>query len=67
MKLRLTRTVTDEECPWLTTDHFKDETVYRYDGYTYGCMTPYGVACCEAENTTPFFELPEDAVEEVVE
>ena len=57
----LIRDVIQEECPWLDRDYKKGDYVYEYSGHTYGCIAN-GIACCEVEGETPFFELPEDAL-----
>ena len=59
-KLVLTRDVPRAECQWLDRDMKRGETVYRYNGCTYGCIAG-GVACTENPGQTPFFELPIDA------
>jgi len=62
-KLRLTRDVTQEECPWLDRTFKEGEEVFKYTGYTYGCVTGSGIACTLVENETPFFELPMSALD----
>jgi len=62
MILILTRDVTVEECPWLERDFHEGELVFKYTGYTYGCCTYTGIAC-SLDGDTPFFELPNDAIE----
>jgi len=52
-----------EECPWLDKDFKKGEEVNEYTGPTYGCITDKGTACCKTFGDTPFFELPNDALE----
>lgn len=39
--------------------------VHEYKGATYGCITPAGVAVTLQPGTTPFYEVPRDAVEDV--
>jgi hypothetical protein len=63
-RLRLTRDVPTAECPWLGRDMKAGETVYRYDGHTYGCLTD-GIPCTIRYGEPPFFELPREAVGEV--
>jgi len=58
MKFRLTRTVT-----WLDRDFKEGDEVFKYSGYTYGCISGNGMACCDEENKTPFFELPMNALD----
>lgn len=60
--LVLTRDVTIAECPWLDRDLKAGETVWRYDGHTYGCVQPSGVAVTLKAAETPFFEVPRDAI-----
>jgi len=64
-KYRLIRDVTKKECPWLDRTFKEGETVYYYSGYTYGCISFNGIAVCEKLDENPFFELPENALEEV--
>lgn len=58
----LTREVTKAECPWLNTDLADGTEIFRYYGYTYGCVGPLGVPVTLVPNATPFFEVPRDAV-----
>lgn len=37
--------------------------IYRYDGHTYGCISPDGVAVSFEDGKTPFFEVPADSVD----
>jgi len=53
----LIRPVDRAECPWLDRDFSRGERVYRFDGATYGCVSPSGMAC-SLDGETPFFELP---------
>lgn len=64
MKYRLTRDVAKAECPWLSRDFKAGETVYRHTGATYGALSPDGTAVTLEEDTPPFFELPNDSLEE---
>lgn len=63
--MTLRRDVTVAECPWLDRDYRMGETVHRYYGHTYGCITPSGIPVSEHIDKPPFFELPDDAVWEV--
>lgn len=38
-------------------------TVYRFHGYTYGCIGFGGIAVSLEPDTHPFFEVPADAVD----
>ena len=62
MKAILNRDVTVAECNWLHRNYKKNEVVYSYSGYTYGCISPKGKPFTEVEGQTPFFELPYDAI-----
>lgn len=59
-----TREVTQRECPWLDANIPPGTPVWSYDGHTYGCITPEGIAVTAKQAETPFFELPQDAVRE---
>jgi hypothetical protein len=65
MKLILTRDVSRLECPWLDADMVKGQSVWTYEGCTYGCVSSNGRAVSKEEGKTPFFELPRDALREV--
>ncbi len=60
--LILKRDVPQSECPWLDADLKKGTTVWSYEGYTYGVVTPSGVAVTAKAAETPFFEVPADSV-----
>jgi len=60
---RITRALTKEECPWLDEPIKEGALVFRYDGCTYGCVSGSGIAVTERPDKTPFFEVPQDAVE----
>lgn len=57
-----TRDISKNECCWLENDIQSGTTVYRYDGYTYGCVSAAGMACTFQPNETPFFELPRSSL-----
>jgi hypothetical protein len=69
MKLRMTRTVDEREQPWMGDEGASIKTVpegavvYEYRGYTYGCISPGGIAVSFEPGETPFFQVPADAVE----
>ncbi len=67
MKGRLNKKVAMEECPWLKDlfgfDLEAGTTVFRYPFYTYGCITPTGVAVTFELRKPPFFEVPRNAVD----
>jgi hypothetical protein len=65
MKYELTRDVSVTKCHWLDTNMKKGTMVYKYYGATYGCVSPYGVACTTEKGKTPFFELPRTALKEI--
>lgn len=61
-KLQITRDVTKSECPWLDADVPAGSVVYSYTGATYGCVGPDGLAVTLEPDTTPFFQVPRDAI-----
>jgi len=65
-KFQLTRDVTKKECDWLDRDYKKGEIVYEYPLYTYGRISNEGVACSDKDSESPFFELPADALIEIL-
>jgi hypothetical protein len=60
--LTLTRTVTQQECPWLDEDLPAGTQVWEYHGCAYGCISPSGIAVVAKKAEAPFFEIPQDAV-----
>ena len=65
MKYRVIRKLTDEE-NFSDTELEIDDIIYSYSGCTYGCIAD-GIACCRIQHETPFFEMPEDAIELIKE
>ena len=61
--MKLNRIVTKEECSWLDEDLPKGTELREYTGYTYGCVTPEGIACVKEYGDTPFFEVPREALQ----
>lgn len=62
-RLIVTRTLTKAECHWLDEPIPEGTIVYPFTGYTYGCISPTGVAVClRPETTAPFTEVPADAL-----
>lgn len=61
----MTRDVTTDECPWLDADIPAGTILYKYWGYTYGCVSPAGIALTREQSEPPFFEVPRDAIAEV--
>ena len=61
-KGQISRPVTKEECHWLKQDLAEGKIVFRFGGYTYGCIAPTGVAVSDSPDEHPFYEVPEDAV-----
>lgn len=59
--MKLARTVTKAECPWLDEDLPAGLEVHRFDGCTYGCVGT-GIAVTRELGKNPFFEVPRDAV-----
>lgn len=62
--MKMKRTVTVEECPWIITEIKKGEKVYEYIPNTYGCITPSGIAITfQKDGEGQFYEVPRDSVE----
>lgn len=59
--LTVTRTVTPDECHWLSEPVVMGTQVFRFYGLTYGCIGPDGIAVSDYGDY-PFYELPRDAV-----
>ena len=57
-----TRTITQQECPWLDMDMPSGTAVWEYNGCVYGCISSTGVAVTAKAAETPFFEIPADAL-----
>lgn len=62
MKLVATRNITPNECHWLLKTIVKGSEVFEYRGYTYGCVSPSGIAVTIHDGKDPFFELPTNAL-----
>jgi hypothetical protein len=62
-KFRITRDVTPDECSWLEGTLERGKELHEYIGYTYGVVSPAGVACSLNSGETPFFEVPITALE----
>lgn len=63
MKGIINREITQKECPWLEKDLQKGKVVYKYNGYTCGVIGSNGIAVTEQPDETPFFEVPESAID----
>lgn len=63
---RVVRDVTTEECFWLSETVAEGTTVYKFTKPTYGAVRDFAVTL-KPDGDYPFFELPFDAVEEVVQ
>lgn len=61
-RLQLIRDVTQKECSWLPHTFWEGDWVYEYEGCTYGCITPNGIAITIIPDKTPFYEIPLSAV-----
>lgn len=64
----ITRRITRKEQPWMADGEVIEagEVVYKYRGCTYGCIGSDGVAVCRVPGQNPFFEVPADALQEVM-
>lgn len=65
MKYILKRTLTTTECPWLLNNIKKDTIIFEYTKYTYGCISPTGIACSLKQDEEPFFEVPRNSIKVV--
>ena len=62
---QITRDITVEECPWLHAPLSAGDVVYKFYGVTYGCVGWDGTAMSLEPNKNPFFEVPNNAWEEM--
>lgn len=62
IKYKFIRNVSRKECSWLDKDFQKGDEIFKYSGYTYGCISLSGIACCEEKGKEPFFEIPTNAL-----
>jgi|WetSurSiteA1Bulk_404760.scaffolds.fasta_scaffold00195_28 hypothetical protein len=60
----VTRDLTIDECFWLEKAIPKGTIVFKFYGYTYGCISSEGIAVSFIPNENPFFEVPLSAVKE---
>lgn len=67
MIYKVTRDITPKECPWLDKTIVTGTIVHEYNGYTYGCIAPEGIAVTTVKDETPFFEVPFAALDSVNE
>ena len=67
IEIQLTREVTRTECHWLTEDIPAGEIFWTFDGETYGCISPTGIAVSRELDEYPFFEIPRTAIRRVYE
>ena len=65
MKYEVTRELTDREKYDTSKDIKKGDIIYRFKGYTYGCISS-GQACSLIEGKNPFFEMPLDSIKEII-
>lgn len=62
VKMVVTRLVTPEECDWLDRIYLPGDTIYEFNGATYGCINwANGFAASDKPNENPFYEFPIDA------
>ena len=57
-KLIIRNTLLKKDYGYLPFDFKKGDIVYRYNGCTYGCISPLGIAITLKEGKTPFYEIP---------
>ncbi len=66
MKGELNRNLTTQECPGRKEPLEKGEIIYKFQGETYGWISPNGVAVTSDKNGKKkgvFYEVPIDAIE----
>ncbi len=61
-KIKLTRTLTVAEFPWLQNDLLEGTELFVFTGPTYGCISKNGIAVSLEYNQTPYFEVPKEFV-----
>jgi len=62
-----TRDVSVEECPWLPEGIRGGTVLDCYSGATYGCISNRGRAMSEPGVEHPFFEVPRDALADLLD
>lgn len=64
-QFKMTRTVDKNEQPWMTDPAVvrEGETVWEYQGCTYGCISEGGIAVSYERGETPCFQVPADSVQ----
>ena len=65
MKLKITRKITKQECPWIDSDLIPGDIIFVYSKHTYGCISGNGIAVSFIRDKEPFFEIPNDSFEVV--
>ncbi len=63
----LNESVKSEDFHWNPPNLSGGQVVYEYTGYTYGCISPTGIAVTLVPDETPFFELPRHLLTEIKE
>lgn len=63
----MTRDVSVEECPWLPEGIPSGTILDCYTGATYGCVSNSGRAMSEPGVEHPFFEVPRDALSDLLD
>jgi hypothetical protein len=56
------RDLSIDECFWLEEPIPKGTIVFEFNGNTYGCISPNGIAVSMKPNENPFFEVPLSAI-----
>lgn len=63
LKVKIIKSMTIKEFPWLENDLKIDEEFFIFKGPTYGCISKKGIAVSKDLNKNPFFEVPKEFVE----
>ena len=62
IKIKLTKSLSTKEYPWLKRELIAGEEFYVYKGPTYGCISRNGIAVSEIWDTNPYFEVPKEFI-----
>lgn len=68
IRWRLIRDVLESECPWLERDYKKGEIIFECPLIIQGnFLLQESITCSEENWTSPYFELPKNALEKIEE
>lgn len=61
-KYKITRNLTQDECPWLDEKIGQGSTMYSFHGCTYGSIGDGVALTFDSSGGNPFIEIPFDAI-----